>query len=100
MAPALVLHDDAKDVWQRPHACEATDARAGISVGKHRDGGRAWQKATRLVAIYPVGEGAIGFSMLGVMSYTGRELSNMRTGDGISVDVVSAFLAAANATRH
>ena len=58
MAPALVLHNDAQDVWQRPDACEDADARAGPGVGKHRDGGRAGQKATRVVAIYPVGKGA------------------------------------------
>src|SRR6185436_9806042 len=55
VALALVLYNDAQDVWQRSDASEATDARARARVGRHRDGGRAGQKTSRVAAVYSVG---------------------------------------------
>ena len=52
MAFALVLHDDAQDVWQRPDAGEDADARARNGLGQHRDGSWVGPKAESVAAVY------------------------------------------------
>ena len=60
MALALVLHDDAQDVWERPDAGEDADARARTGVGQHRDGSWAGKKAESVAAIYSARKSANG----------------------------------------
>ncbi len=60
MAFALVLYDDAQDVWQRPDAGENADARARTGLGQHRDGSRAGEKAESVAQIYSARESANG----------------------------------------
>jgi len=62
MAPALVLHDDAQDVWQGSNAGQATDAIAGNGLGQHRDGSGTGAQAESFVEVYSTGEGAHGFA--------------------------------------
>ena len=58
VAPPLVLHDDAQDVWQRPDAGEAADASARNGLGQHRDGSGTRQKTKSVVAVYSARESA------------------------------------------
>ena len=60
MALALVLHDDAQDVWQRPDAGEDPDARARIGLGQHCDGSWAGKEAASVAAVYSAWESANG----------------------------------------
>ena len=62
VASALVLHDDAQDVWQGSNAGQATDAAAGNGLGQHRDGSRTGAKAESFAEVYSIGEGAYGFA--------------------------------------
>jgi hypothetical protein len=62
VAPALVLHHDAQDVWQGSNAGQATDAGARVGLGQHRDGSGAGAKAESFVEVYSTGEGAHGFA--------------------------------------
>ena len=58
VALTLVLHRDAQDVWQGFDAGEATDAAAGIGLGQHRYGGRAWAETESVVEVYSAWKGA------------------------------------------
>src|SRR6185369_8931212 len=58
LAPALVLHGHAQNVWQRPDAGEATDAPAGDGLGRHRDGGGVGPEAQSVAALYSTRESA------------------------------------------
>ena len=62
MAPALVLHDHAQDVWQGFDAGQATDAGAGNGLGQHRDGSGARPQAESFAEVYSTGESAHGFA--------------------------------------
>ena len=48
VALALVLHDDAQNVWQRPDAGEDADACAGFGLGQRWDGSRTGREAARV----------------------------------------------------
>src|ERR1041384_2336201 len=60
VAPALVLHDHAQDVWEGPDAGQATDAAAGTRLGHYRDGGGAGTEAQGVAAVYSARESAHG----------------------------------------
>ena len=60
VALALVLHDDAQDVWQRPDAGENADACARIGLGQHRDGSWVGPKAESVSTVYSAWESANG----------------------------------------
>ena len=60
VAPALVLHGHAQDVWQGFDTRQAADAAAGNGLGQHRDGSGARAKAKSVVEVYSTGESAHG----------------------------------------
>src|ERR1051325_9328038 len=60
VAPALVLHDHAQDVWEGPDAGQATDATAGTRLGHDCDGSRVGSQAESVVAIHSTRESAHG----------------------------------------
>src|SRR5262249_44280252 len=60
VAPALVLHDHAQDVWKGFDAGQATNATARVGLGQYCDGSRARPEAESFAAVYSTRESADG----------------------------------------